>query len=88
MSFDVVFTDTALKNLARYPTKDQTAILRNIKQLAENPLIKSNVKKLVDFEPSYRLRVGNYRVLFEREDSLKIIDVVDVLPRNKVYQRR
>ncbi|MFI3195281.1 MAG: hypothetical protein QX195_05600 [Methylococcaceae bacterium] len=46
MSYDVTFTDTALKNLARYPTKDQQAILKNIKQLLENPLIKSNVKKL------------------------------------------
>ena len=88
MSYDVTFTDTALKNLARYRTKDQQAILKNIKQLSENPLEKSNVKKLVDFDVSYRLRVGNYRVLFDREDNLKIIDVVDVLPRNKVYQRR
>ncbi len=88
MNYDVTFTDTALKNLVRYPAKDQQAILRNIKQLSENPLTKSNVKKLVDFDVSYRLRVGNYRVLFDREDSLKIIDVVDVLPRNKVYQRR
>ena len=88
MSYDVIFTDTALKNLSRYPSKDQQAILKNIKQLAENPVTKSNVKKLVDFDVSYRLRVGSYRVLFDREDSLKIIDVIDVLPRNKVYQRR
>ncbi len=88
MSYDVIFTDTALKNLSRYPSKDQQAILKNIKQLAENPVTKSNVKKLVDFDVSYRLRVGDTRVLFDREDSLKIIDVIDVLPRNKVYQRR
>jgi mRNA interferase RelE/StbE len=88
MDYEVTFTDTALKNLGCYPTKDQTAILRKIKQLAENPIAKSNVKKLVDFEVSYRLCAGNYRVLFEREDSLKIIDVVDVLPLTKVYQRR
>ncbi len=58
MSYDVIFTDTALKNLSRYPSKDQQAILKNIKQLAENPVTKSNVKKLVDFDVSYRLRVG------------------------------
>jgi mRNA-degrading endonuclease RelE of RelBE toxin-antitoxin system len=49
MNYDVTFTDTALKNLARYPTKDQQAILKNIKQLSENPLTKSNVKKLADY---------------------------------------
>lgn len=49
MRYDVTFTDTALKNLARYPTKDQQAILKNIKQLSENPLEKSNVKKISRF---------------------------------------
>jgi len=88
VGYEVSFTDVAFKNLARYPAKDQQAILKSIKQLAENPLTKNNVKKLVDFDVSYRLRVGNYRVLFDREDSLKIIDVVDILPRNRAYQRR
>jgi predicted nucleic acid-binding protein len=37
------------------------------------------------FYEMYRLRVGNYRVLFEKEDCLKIIDV---LTRNKVYRRK
>jgi mRNA-degrading endonuclease RelE of RelBE toxin-antitoxin system len=41
--------------------------------------------KLVNFDIYYRLRVGNYRVFFEREDVLKIIDVVDILPRKKSY---
>jgi mRNA interferase RelE/StbE len=63
MTYEVTFTDTALKNLARYPTKDQQAILRNIKQLAENPMTKANVKKLVDFDVSYRLRVGTSRFI-------------------------
>jgi hypothetical protein len=35
-----------------------------------------------------RQELLNCRGAFEIEDSLKIIDVVDVLPRNKVYQRR
>ena len=88
MNYELTFTDTALKNLVRFPAKDQRAILRNIKHLAENPLAKSNVKKLVDFDVAYRLRIGNYRVLFERKDNLKIIDVIDILPRNKAYQRK
>ncbi len=46
------------------------------------------LKKLVEFDISYRLRVGNYRVLFERKDDLKLIDIVDILPRNRAYQRR
>jgi mRNA interferase RelE/StbE len=88
VSYELSFTDTAVKNLSRYPKKDQQLILKNIEELAINPTTKSNVKKLVDFDVSYRLRVGNYRVLFEKEDCLKIIDVIDILKRDKVYRRK
>ena len=88
MNYQVTFTDIALKNLMRYAKKDQQLILKNIEELAENPLTKRNVKKLVNFDVSYRLRVGNYRVLFEKEDGLKIIDVIDILTRDKVYRRK
>jgi len=46
-----------------------------------------NVKRLVDFDVAYRLRVGNYRVLFERDDIIRIIDVIDILPRGRAYRR-
>lgn len=88
MNYQVTFKETALKNLSRYPKKDQQLILKNIEELAINPAMKSNVKKLVEFDVSYRLRVGNYRVLFEKEDGLKIIDVIDILKRDKVYRRK
>lgn len=85
--YEVQFTDTALKNLSRYPKPDQRLILDRIDQLAVNPLAMANVKRLVDFDVTYRLRVGNYRVLFERDDVVRIIDVVDILPRGRAYRR-
>jgi len=63
-------------------------ILNNIKKLAQDPHNKSNVQKLVNFDVAYRMRVGNYRVLFDREDSLQIIDIVDILRRKHAYRRR
>ncbi len=86
--YSVEFTEIALKNLKRYPRTDQELILESIDELAADPLHKSNVKKLVNFGVSYRLRIGNYRVLFDREDVLKIIDIVDILDRKKAYRRR
>jgi len=88
MVYKVLFTEIALKNLKRYPQKDQQRILNKIEQLAEDPVNTPNVKQLVNFSPSYRLRVGNYRVLFEREDTLNIIDIIDILHRSKAYKRR
>jgi mRNA interferase RelE/StbE len=43
-----------------------------------------DVKKLTNFTFEYRLRVGNYRVLFEIEDTNIVI--YRVKPRDKVYQ--
>lgn len=84
----VQFTDIALENLRRYPQKDQRLVLARIEQLAVDPQAMPNVKRLVDFDVSYRLRVGKYRILFERDDMIKIIDVIDVLPRDRAYRRR
>ena len=84
-NYQLQFTDIALKNLKKYPKKHQNLILVNIEKLAEDPFSKTNVKKLVNFDISYRLRVGNYRVFFERGDVLKIIDIIDILPRKNSY---
>lgn len=84
----VKFTDTALKNLRRYPRKDKQRILTRIEQLAADPKAMTNVKRLVNFDMAYRLRVGNYRILFDRDDIIKIIDIIDVLPRSRAYKRK
>jgi mRNA-degrading endonuclease RelE of RelBE toxin-antitoxin system len=54
--YGVQFTDVALKNLRRYPKKDQRLVLARIEQLAADPQAMSNVKQLVNFDVSYRLR--------------------------------
>lgn len=72
-----------------YPQKDKGLIIKNIEQLAVDPFNKTNVKRLVDFDvAAFRLLVGKYRVLFDREDDLKIIDVVDIRQRKQAYNKR
>jgi mRNA interferase RelE/StbE len=85
--YEIQFTSTVLKSLRRYPQNDQRRIVSQIKQLAANPLQAANVKRLVNYDVSYRLRVGNYRILFERDDVIRVIDVIDVLPRGRAYRR-
>ena len=89
MTYAITFTEVALKNLQSFPQKDKSLIIKNIEQLADDPFNKSNVKRLVDFDAAaFRLRVGKYRVLFDREDDLKIIDVVDIRQRKQAYKKR
>lgn len=86
-SYDIEFTDVALKNLRKYPRNDQSRILTQIENLAKDPHTMPNVKRLVSFDISYRLRVGNYRILFDRDDIIRVIDVIDILPRGQAYRR-
>ncbi|MFH0849077.1 MAG: type II toxin-antitoxin system RelE/ParE family toxin [archaeon] len=46
-----------------------------------------DIKKLLGYESHYRLRVGDYRVLFELEKP-RTIKVYAMLHRRKAYQRR
>ncbi|MEZ4510676.1 MAG: type II toxin-antitoxin system RelE/ParE family toxin [Chloroflexota bacterium] len=86
-AYDIEFTDTAIKNLRKYPRDDQKHILSQIENLARDPNAMPNVKRLVSFDISYRLSVGNYRVLFDRDDIIRVIDVIDILPRGRAYRR-
>ncbi len=86
--YETQYSCVALRNLRRYPANDRKRILTRIERLAENPFNASNVKRLMDFDVAYRLRVGNYRVLFDRDDIIRIIDVIDVLPRGRAYRRK
>jgi len=86
--YEVQFTDVALNNLRHYPKQDQRRILERIEELAANPQAMRNVKRLVEHDVAYRLRVGDYRVLFDRDDIIRIIDVIDILPRSRAYRRQ
>lgn len=86
MAYSLKFTDISLINLKNYPKKDQIRIIEQIEKLALNSLEKSNVKKLVNFDISYRLRVGSYRIFFEKDDEIKIIDIIDILRRDKAFK--
>ncbi len=62
-------------------------IISKLKVLSENPeSLKNNIKKLkgklINF---YRLRVGNYRIIFSYEDDKMIILIVRVGHRKEIY---
>ena len=62
MKYQVVFKPQATKDLKTLPVSEHGRCLVRIEAL-ENGLA-GDVKKLSNFTPEYRLRVGNYRVLF------------------------
>lgn len=81
MTYDIEFKPRAVKDLKSLPKAAQERILAKIELLRNN--LAGDVKRLTDFTPEYRLRVGDYRVLFEVEDN-RII-VYRVLNRKDAY---
>ncbi|MBL9183200.1 MAG: type II toxin-antitoxin system RelE/ParE family toxin [Verrucomicrobiaceae bacterium] len=82
MKREVELLDRAAKDMASIPVRDGDRILAAITALASGQ--RGDVKKLKDFTPNYRLRVGDWRVLFEIENN-KIV-ICRVLNRREAYR--
>jgi mRNA interferase RelE/StbE len=73
----------AMKDLRRLPKQDATRIADAIERLADG--LSGDVKRLTNFSLEYRLRVGQYRVLFEIEKEQEIV-VYRVVHRREAYR--
>lgn len=84
--YKIVILKTAAKQLRRVPTFDRQRITNKLYALARDPIdSKLDVKKLSG-EPGFRLRVGEWRVIFDRDDALKIIEIQRVGARGGIYK--
>ena len=79
----VKIDDKAVKDLSKIDKTEASKILSKIEELEKYPNV-PNLKKLHNFDPPYRLRVGNYRVLFDIENS--IVTVYKVKHRKESYR--
>jgi mRNA interferase RelE/StbE len=82
----VVVDDRARKDLRRIDPPTRERILRSIARLAQGAELTGDVKRLRGSH-EYRLRVGDWRVRFERDARRLIITIVRVLPRGRAYDR-
>ncbi len=82
--YRVVVRKSVSKDLKGIPKKDVRRVLATIESLAENPR-PPGTKKLSGQE-RYRLRQGNYRILYSIEDDRLLVCVVRVGDRRDVYR--
>ena len=83
MQYEIEFKPKAIKDLAIIKDNKISVLILNKIELLKNNLI-GDVKKLTNFVPEYRLRIGDYRVLFEIIDYTII--VYRILHRKEVYR--
>jgi len=82
MNYDITLKPRAVKDLKALPKSAQRRIVAAIEGLRN--ALSGDVKRLTDFTPEYRLRVGDYRVLFEVERSTVV--VYRILDRKDAYR--
>ena len=75
----------ALKMLRQMQKTSAKIIFKKLLELAKNPYAKNNNVKALQGVEGYRLRVGDWRVLYEIKDDELVIVVIKVRPRGGAY---
>ena len=83
--YDVYIERTAERDLKRLSPSDFYRILSRIKALAGNPRPKG-CHKLSGSKTDWRIRIGNYRVIYEIDEKVKAVKVLRVKHRREVYR--
>ncbi|RJX25421.1 MAG: type II toxin-antitoxin system RelE/ParE family toxin [Desulfurivibrio sp.] len=83
--YKITFSKNADKVLRRMPRNIALPIGKKIKELAGNPHSMRNVKKLTN-HPGYRLRVGDWRIVYSVNDNELLIHVINVKIRGEAYK--
>ena len=84
-NYNIVIKQSVAKDLRPIPNKDVKRILQRIEQLAQDPRPPGSEK--LSGEEKYRVRQGDYRILYRIEDEIVTVFIVKIGHRRDVYQR-
>jgi mRNA interferase RelE/StbE len=84
MAYSVNFNKQSLKQLAKINEPYYSNIKAAIYGLADNPRPHGS-KRLTD-RTGYRIRVGNYRIIYDIFDKQLIVEIIAVGDRKDIYQ--
>jgi mRNA interferase RelE/StbE len=84
--YKITYSSQAAKALLKMPRNTAQVIREKMEQIAkDHSAFIPNVKKLQD-RPGYRLRVGDWRIIYEiNKDEVAVI-VLKIAPRGEVYR--
>ena len=85
MIYKLVFERRALKQLKAINPAHIPTIEGDIRSLAENPRPQGYIK--LKGQEAYRIRSGDYRIIYEIHDEIITIVVVDLGHRSSIYRR-
>ena len=80
----IAYSKQAIKSLKRIPNNESTKIRIKIGQYASDPTSMANNVKRLQGSDYYRLRIGDWRVIFDENDV--VIEVIKIGARGDVYR--
>lgn len=84
--YRILFTRQASRALRKMPPPTARLIRKKLDRLAQDPYARHPNLTRLQGRPGYRLRVGNWRVIYELEDDRLVILVLKIAPRGEVYR--
>ncbi|RKZ58803.1 MAG: type II toxin-antitoxin system RelE/ParE family toxin [Candidatus Parabeggiatoa sp. nov. 3] len=85
MVYTIQYKPAASRQIAKLNKSIQARLKPKIKALANNPR-PDGAKKLQGYENRYRIRVGDYRIIYEIWDNALVVVVTEVGHRSSVYE--
>ena len=82
--YQLEVSHTAHRQIRRLPARTRDRVNKVIARLAENPR-PPGAKKLTARD-GYRVRVGDYRILYQIDDGVKVVIIYRVMLRGDVYR--
>lgn len=86
MSYEIFITRIAIKQIAKINKKDIPILRNRIASLGKNPRPVGYIK--LKGEDAYRIRVGDYRVIYEIDDEKIIVTVVTIGHRREAFRKK
>ena len=86
MSFEIQLSTRAYKFFKKIPKDVYTRLINKIEELAENPFPPDVKRVFGRKEKLFRIRVGDYRILYEIFPDIMVILIVNIDKRSRVYK--
>jgi len=83
--YQVKVAEEAAKFIRKQDKRIQRQIINNIRELAQNPR-SQGCKKLQGYKELYRIRSGNYRIVYTIREKMLLVFVVRVAHRKDIYR--
>ncbi|MEP6847766.1 MAG: type II toxin-antitoxin system RelE/ParE family toxin [Acidobacteriota bacterium] len=87
-TYSVEFTTSAEKEFVKLPAKVRSRVAEALTVLSINPFSELlNIKKLKGVDKVFRIRLGDYRIVYEAHQKRLLVIVIKIGNRREVYRR-